>query len=107
MGANAAIIDGYEDDLKSEQYEMPFATVQACEDYLTTLQEMSRRADAIIAVLRKLRKKVVETRNAIAIYNIHLIDYFNEMKEAGNFEEVQSRSVTKIEIFALHSIKNV
>ena len=99
MGANAAIIDTYEDDLHSEQYEMPFATVQACEDYLATLQEMNRRADAIIAVLHKLRKKAVETRNAIAIYNIHLIDYFNEMKEAGNFEEVQSRSVTKIEIF--------
>ena len=26
---NASIIDDYEDDLKSEQYEMPFATVQA------------------------------------------------------------------------------
>ena len=57
MGANAAIIDDYEDDLHSEQYEMPFATVQACEDYLTTLQEMNRRADAIIAVLRKLPKR--------------------------------------------------
>ena len=99
MNANASIIDDYEDDLKSEQYEMPFATVQACEDYLTTLQEMNRRADAIIAVLRKLRKKAVETRNAIAIYNIHLIEYCNEMKEAGRFDDVQSRGVTKIEIF--------
>ena len=98
MEANASIIGDYEDDIKSGQYEMPFATVQACEDYLTTLQEMNR-ADAIIAVLRKLRKKAVETRNAIAIYNIHLIEYFNEMKEAGRFDEVQSRGVTKIEIY--------
>ena len=99
MRANAAIIDNYEDDLHSEQYEMPFATVQACEDYLQTLQEMNRRADAIIAVLRKLRKKAVETRNAIAIYNNYLVDYFYELKEAGRLEEVQSRSVTRIEIF--------
>ena len=42
---------------------------------------------------------MVETRNAIAIYNIHLIEYFNEMKEAGRFDEVQSREVTKVEIF--------
>ena len=97
--ANASIIDDYEDDLKSEQYEMPFATVQACEDYFTTLQEMNRKADAIIKVLRKLRKKAVETRNAIAIYNMHLIEYFKERKEAGKFDEVQSREVTKIEIF--------
>ena len=97
--ANASIIDDYEDDLKSEQYEMPFATVQACEDYFTTLQEMNRKADAIIKVLRKLRKKAVETRNAIAIYNMHLIEYFNEKKEAGRFDEVQSREVTKVEIF--------
>ena len=85
--------------MKSEQYEMPFATVQACEDYFTTLQEMNRKADAIIKVLRKLRKKAVETRNAIAIYNMHLIEYFNEKKEAGKLDEVQSREVTKVEIF--------
>ena len=96
---NASIIDDYEDDLKSEQYEMPFATVQACEDYFTTLQEMNRKADAIIKVLRKLRKKAVETRNAIVSYNMHLIEYFNEKKEAGKFDEVQSREVTRVEIF--------
>ena len=99
MNANASTVDDYEDDLKSGQYEMPFATVQACKDYLTTLQEMNRRADAIIAVLHKLRRKAVETKNAIAIYNIHLIEYYNEMKEAGRFDDVQSRGVTKIEIF--------
>ena len=99
MEANAAIIDGYEDGFHSEQYEMPFATVQACEDYLTTLQEMNRRADAIITVLRELRKKAVKTRNAIVTFNMHLIEYFNEKKEAGKFEEVRSREVTRVEIF--------
>ena len=99
MNANASTIDDYEDDLKSGQYEMPFATVQACEDYLTTLQEMNRRADAIIAVLHKLRRKAVETKNAITIYNLHLIEYYKEMKEAGRSEDIQSRGMTKIEIF--------
>ena len=99
MGANAAIIDEYEDDLHSEQYKMPFATIQACEDYLQTLQEMHRRADAIISVLRKFRKKAVETRNAVAIYNNFLIDYLNELKAAGRTEEIQSRGVTKIKVF--------
>ena len=99
MRANAAIIDDYEDDLHSEQYEMPLATVQACEDYLETLKEMNRRADAIIVVLRQLHKKAVATRNAIAIYNNYLVDYFNELKEAGRLEEVQSRGVTRVEIF--------
>ena len=41
----------------------------------------------------------VKTRNAIAIYNNYLVDYFNELKEAGRLEEVQSRGVTRIEIF--------
>ena len=97
--ANASIVDDYEDELKSEYYEMPIATVEACEDYFTTLQEMNRKADAIIKVLRKLRKKAVETRNAIVSYNMHLIEYFNEKKEAGKFDEVQSREVTRVEIF--------
>ena len=60
---------------------------------------MNGKADAIIKVLRKLRKKAVETRNAIVSYNMHLIEYFNEKKEAGKFDEVQSREVTRVEIF--------
>ena len=36
MGTNAAIIEAYEDELHAGQYEMPFATVQECEDYLHT-----------------------------------------------------------------------
>ena len=78
---------------------MPLATIQACQDYLETLKEMNRRADAIIVVLRQLHKKAVATRNAIAIYNNYLVDYFNELKEAGRLEEAQSRGVTRIEIF--------
>ena len=96
---NASFVDDYEDELKSEYYEMPIATVEACEDYFTTLQEMNRKADAIIKVLRKLRKKAVETRNAIVTFNMHLIEYFNEKKEAGKFEEVRLREVTRVEIF--------
>ena len=99
MRANAAEIDGYEDDLHSEQYSMPAATIQACENYLETLKEMHRRADAIITVLRQLRKKAVATRNAIAIYNNYLVDYYNDLKEVGRLEEIQSRRITRIEIF--------
>ena len=76
MRANAAEIDGYENDLHSEQYSMPAATIQACEDYLETLKEMHRRADAIVVVLRQLRKKAVATRNAIAIYNNYLVENY-------------------------------
>ena len=96
---NASFIDDYEDELKSEYYEIPIATVEACEDYFTALQEMNRRADAIIKILSKLRKKAVESRNAIVAFNMHLVDYFNEKKEAGKFEEVRSREVTRVEIF--------
>ena len=99
MRANAAIVDGYEDDLHSEQYSMPLATIQACEDYLETLKEMHRRADALIDILRQLHKKAVATRNAIAIYNNYLADYLNDLKEEGGLEEIQSRPVTRIEIF--------
>ena len=99
MRANAAEIDGYENDLHSEQYSMPAATIQACENYLETLKEMHRRADAIITVLRQLRKKAVATRNAIAIYNNYLVDYYNDLKEVGRLEEIQSRRNTRIEIF--------
>ena len=97
--ANASIVDDYEDELKSEYYEMPIATVEACEEYFTTLQEMNRKADAIIKVLRKLRKKAVETRNAIVAFNMHLIEFFNERKEAGKSEEIRAREVTRIIIF--------
>ena len=97
--ANASIVDNYEDELKSEYYEMPIATVEACEEYFTTLQEMNRKADAIIKVLRKLRKKAVETRNAIVAFNMHLIEFFNERKEAGKSEEIRVREVTRVEIF--------
>ena len=97
--ANASIVDDYEDELKSEYYEMPIATVEACEDYFTTLQEMNRKADAIIKVIRKLRKKAVETRNAIVAFNMHLIEFFNERKEAGKSEEIRVREVTRVEIF--------
>ena len=99
MRANAAVVDGYEDDLHSEQYLMPLATIQACEDYLETLKEMHRRADALIVVLRQLHKKAVATRNAIAIYNNYLVDYYNDLIEAGRLEEIQSRQITRIEIF--------
>ena len=99
MRANATIIDGYEDDLHSEQYSMPLATIQACEDYLETLKEMHRWADALIDILRQLHKKAVATRNAIAIYNNYLADYLNDLKEEGGLEEIQSRPVTRIEIF--------
>ena len=97
--ANASVFDEYEDELKSEYYEMTDATVEACEEYFTTLQEMNRRADAIIKVLRKLRKKAVETRNAIVAFNMHLIEFFNERKEAGKSEEIRAREVTRIIIF--------
>ena len=96
---NASFIDDYEDELKSEYYEIPIATVEACEDYFTALQEMNRRADAIIKILQKLRKKAVETRNAIVTFNLHLIEYFNERKEAGKFEEVRVREATRVVIF--------
>ena len=78
---------------------MPAARIQACENYLETLKEMHRRADAIIIVLRQLRKKAVATRNAIAIYNNYLVDYYNDLKEVGRLEEIQSRRNTRIEIF--------
>ena len=97
--ANASIVDDYEDELKSEYYEMPIATVEACEEYFTTLQEMNRKADAIIKVLRKLRKKAVKTRNAIVAFNMHLIEFFNERKEAGKSEEIRVREVTRVKIF--------
>ena len=85
--------------MKSEYYEIPIATVEACEDYFTALLEMNRRADTIIKILQNLRKKAVETRNAIVTFNLHLIEYFNERKEAGKFEEVRLREVTRVEIF--------
>ena len=96
---HAFFIDDYEDELKSENYVVPIATVEACEDYFTALLEMNRRADAIIKILWKLRKKAVETRNAIVTFNMHLVEYFNEKKEAGKFEEVRLREVTRVEIF--------
>jgi len=60
---------------------------------------MNRRADAIIKILQKLRKKAVETRNAIVTFNLHLFEYFKEKKEAGKFEEVRLREVTRVVIF--------
>ena len=96
---HASFIDDYEDELKSENYVIPNATVEACEDYFTALLEMNRRADTIIKILQKLRKKAVETRNAIVTFNLHLIEYFNEKKEAGKFEEVQVREATRVVIF--------
>ncbi len=96
---HASFIDDYEDELKSENYVIPIATVKACEDYFTALLEMNRRADTIIKILQKLREKAVETRNAIITFNLHLIEYFNEKKEAGKFEEVQVREATRVVIF--------
>ena len=42
---------------------------------------------------------MVETRNTVSIYNNFLIDYFNELKESGRTEEIQSRGVSKIKVF--------
>ena len=98
-GAKAAVFDEYEDELKSEYYGMTDATSLACDEYFTTLQEMIRRADAIVKILRKLEKKTVETRNAIVAFNMHLIHFYNEKKEAGKSEEIRAREVTRIIIF--------
>ena len=96
---HASFIDNCEDELKSENYVIPNATVEACEDYFTALLEMNRRADTIIKILQKLREKAVETRNAIITFNLHLIEYFKERMEAGKFEEAQVREATRIIIF--------
>ena len=84
---------------KSKNYVIPNETVEACEDYFTALLEMNRRADTIIKILQKLREKSVETSNAVITFNLHLIEYFKERKEAGKFEEVQAREATRIIIF--------
>ena len=60
---------------------------------------MNRRADTIIKILQKLREKSVETSNAIITFNLHLIEYFKERKEAGKFEEAQVREATRVIIF--------
>ena len=96
---NASFIDNCEEELESENYAIPNDTVETCEDTYTALREMNRRADAIIKILQKLREKSVETSNAVITYNLHLIEYFKERKEAGKFEEVQAREATRIIIF--------
>ena len=60
---------------------------------------MHRRADAILDILRRLRNKAVFTRNAIEVYNQYLTHYFTKLKKAGKTEEIQTRAVTRIEIF--------
>ena len=96
---HASFIDDCEDELKSENYVIPNETVEACEDYYTALLEMNRRADTIIKILQKLREKSVETSNAVITFNLHLIEYFKERKEAGKFEEAQVREATRVIIF--------
>ena len=96
---NASFIDDCEDQLKSENYVIPNETVEACEDHYTALLEMNRRADTIIKILQKLREKSVETSNAVITFNLHLIKYFKERKEAGKFEEAQVRKATRVIIF--------
>ena len=96
---NASFIDDCEDELKSENYVIPNETVEACEDYYTALLGMNRRADTIIKILQKLREKSVETSNAVITFNLHLIEYFKERKEAGKFEEAQVREATRVIIF--------
>ena len=96
---NASFIDDCEARLESENYVIQDDIIETCEDTYTALREMNRRADAIIKILQKLREKSVETFNAIIAFNLHLIEYFMERKEAGKFEEVQVREATRIIIF--------
>ena len=46
-----------------------------------------------------MRNKAEEKRNAIEAFNMHLIEFFNERKEAGKSEEIRAREVTRVEIF--------
>ena len=78
---------------------MPVPAIKTCEDYLWTLREMHRRADAILDILRRLRNKAVFTRNAIEVYNQYLTDHFTKLKKKGKMEEIQTRAITRIEIF--------
>ena len=96
---NASFIDDCEAGLESENYVIQDDIIETCEDTYTALREMNRRADAIIKILQKLREKSVETFNAIIAFNLHLLEYFMERKEAGKFEEVQVREATRIIIF--------
>ena len=49
--------------------------------------------------MRRLRQKAVATRNAIEVHNQYLTHYFTNLKNAGRLEEIQTRSITRIEIF--------
>ena len=49
--------------------------------------------------LRRLRNKAVFTRNAIEVYNQYLTHHFTKLKKKGKIEEIQTRAVTRIEIF--------
>ena len=99
---NVNIIKDYENDLHSGLFSMPIPAIRTCEDYLWTLREMHRRADAILDLLRRLRNKAVFTRNAIEVYNKYLMDHFTKLKKKGKMEEIQTRAITRIEIFGNH-----
>ena len=96
---NTNIIKDYENDLHSGLFSMPVPVIRTCEDYLWTLREMHRRADAILDLLRRLRNKAVFTRNAIEVYNQYLTDHFTKLKKKGKMEEIETRAITRIEIF--------
>ena len=99
---NKGVVKEYENDLHSGMFSMPVQVIRTCEDYLWTLREMHGQADAILDLLRRLRNKAVFTRNAIEVYNQYLTDHFTKLKKKGKMEEIQTRAITRIEIFGNH-----
>ena len=99
---NKGVVKEYENDLHSGLFSMPVQVIRTCEDYLWTLREMHGQADAILDLLRRLRNKAVFTRNAIEVYNQYLTDHFTKLKKKGKMEEIQTRAITRIEIFGNH-----
>ena len=78
---------------------MLMGTVEAIQEYMGELRRFHKVADTLLDIFRKIHKKAMISRNAIALLDSFKQDQFDKMKKSGRTAEIVGSPITTIELF--------
>ena len=96
---NRAVFDRYENDLQTEQFEIPEGDMESIQSYMIELRRHHTTMDNLLTIYLKLQKRVKISKDAIKLLDDFRKKKHKELQRLGQASTIKKLPITRIELF--------
>ena len=96
---NDVVFDRYEDDLRTEQFEISERAMESIQWYTIELRKHHTTMDNLLTIYLKLQKRVKVSKDAIKLLDDFRKEKHKELKRLGKTSTIKELPTTRIELF--------